>query len=528
MVPGEPPVAEWKHCRYGRYYGYCNLIIGRMVVQMEKYVFLVLFIVLMVAIGLYSKKKVNNVQDFFLGGRQMGPWISAFAYGTTYFSAVIFIGYAGKIGWGFGISATWIGIGNAVIGSYLAWVILAKRTRKMTHELNASTMPEFFEKRYDSKVMKIVTAVIIFVFLVPYSASVYQGLGYLFSRSFNVPFEYCMLAMAILTGAYLLLGGYVATAINDFIQGIIMVAGLVLMIFFILTNPAVGGITGGIAKLASTPDTGANLVKIFGGQPLNLLALVILTSFGTWGLPQMVHKFYAIKDDNAIKKATIVSTAFAALIAGGAYFIGAFGRLFLNNTVPEFNGKANFDMIIPQVLEKALPQSLLGIIIILVLSASMSTLSSLVLVSSSAISLDLMKGTIFPEMKKEKVMLTMRILCAVFVALSFIVAITPNAILTLMSFSWGTVAGAFLAPFLYGLYWKGTTKAGAWAGFIAGFGCSIGGTIYFGMNAKYAPNIGAAAMVFSLAVVPVVSMITARLPKAHIEKVFSGTTIAEN
>jgi len=487
-----------------------------------KYVFLALFVVIMISVGIISRKKVNNVQDFFLGGRKVGPWFAAFSYGTTYFSAVIFIGYAGKTGWGFGLSATWIGIGNAIIGSLLAWLVLAKRTRRMTRELNASTMPEFFEKRYGSKAMKIVTALIIFVFLVPYSASVYQGLSYLFERALGIPFIYCMMAMAVLTGIYIMLGGYIATAINDFIQGIIMLAGVVLMIYFILSNPAVGGLTGGIEKLSQIPDAGGDLVKVFGGQPLNLLALVILTSLGTWGLPQMVHKFYTIKDEDAIKKGTVISTVFATIIAGGAYFIGSFGRLFLNNELPTVNGKANFDMIIPQVLEKAIPDALMGIIVVLVLSASMSTLASLVLVSSSAISLDLIKGTFFSNMKKEKVMLLMRILCVLFVALSFIVAITPNAILTLMSFSWGTIAGAFLAAFLYGLYWIGPTKAGAWAGFITGFGCSIGGTLIYGMNAQYAPNIGAVAMLASLVVVPVVSHLTAKLPEEQLDKVFNG------
>jgi solute:Na+ symporter, SSS family len=489
---------------------------------MAKYVFLGLFIVLMVAIGLYSKRKINNVNDFFLGGRQMGPWISAFAYGTTYFSAVIFIGYAGKIGWGFGISSTWIGVGNAIIGSMLAWLILAKRTRRMTHELGASTMPEFFQKRYDSKAMKIVTAVIIFVFLIPYSASVYQGLGYLFGKTFNVRFEYCMLAMAALTGIYLLLGGYVATAINDFIQGIIMLAGMVLMVFFVLSHPAVGGLGEGLSRLSAIPKSGPGLVSVFSADPVNLLSLIILTSLGTWGLPQMVHKFYAIKDDNAIKKATIISTLFAAVIAAGAYFTGVFGRLFLDNTPPMLNGKVNFDMVVPMMMEKALPDAFMGIIIILVLSASMSTLSSLVLVSSSAISLDLIKGTLFPQMKNERVMLLMRSLCILFVALSYLVAVTPNAILTLMSFSWGTIAGAFLAPFLYGLYWKGTTKAGAWAGFATGFGTSIGCTVYFGMNAGKAPMIGAVAMLISLAAVPLVSLLTGKLPAVHVEKVFNG------
>ena len=500
---------EWKDGRIG----------------MIKYVFLCLFIAIMIGIGLFSKRKVNNVQDFFLGGRKMGPWLSAFAYGTTYFSAVIFIGYAGKIGWGFGISSTFIGIGNAIIGSLLAWMVLARKTRKMTHELNVSTMPEFFEKRYDSKAMKIVTALIIFIFLVPYSASVYQGLGYLFERTFGVPFVYCMAAMALLTAIYLLLGGYVATALNDFVQGIIMLLGVGFMIYFILSNPAVGGLGNGLKKLSEIPDVGPSLVSVFSAHPLNLLGLIILTSLGSWGLPQMVHKFYAIKDDDAVKKGTIISTIFALIIAGGAYFVGGFGRLFLDNTMPlGANGKPNADMIIPMVLEKALPEALIGIIIILVLSASMSTLSSLVLVSSSAISMDLIKGTIFPNMKKESMMLIMRIMCAVFVILSFLVAVTPNSILSLMSFSWGTVAGAFLAPFLYGLYWKGTTKAGAWAGFITGFSVAVVGAIIYKLDASKAPNIGALAMLLSLVAVPVVSLLTSKLPAKHVEKVFNGAT----
>jgi len=493
---------------------------------MLKYVFLSLFVVIMVVVGIITKRKINSVQDFFLGGRKMGPWLSAFAYGTTYFSAVIFIGYAGKIGWGFGISSTFIGIGNALIGSLLAWLVLAKRTRKMTHELNVSTMPAFFEKRYNSRAMKIVTALIIFIFLVPYSASVYQGLGYLFERTFGVPFVYCMAAMALLTGVYLLLGGYVATAVNDLIQGIIMLIGVALMLFFILSHPAVGGLSGGIQKLSGIPEVGPGLVSVFSSNPLNLIGLIILTSLGTWGLPQMVHKFYAIKDDRAVKTGTVISTVFALFIAGSAYFVGGFGRLFLNNAMPVgANGSPNPDMVMPMVLEQALPDSLIGIIVILVLSASMSTLSSLVLVSSSAISIDLVKGVLFPKIKNESTMLLMRILCGLFVVFSFMVAVTPNSILSLMSFSWGTIAGAFLAPFLYGLYWKKTTRAGAWSGFIAGFAISVAGAVITKMNASTAPNIGAVAMLASLAIVPVVSLLTAKLPEKNAGKVIDDAGI---
>jgi SSS family solute:Na+ symporter/sodium/proline symporter len=453
----------------------------------------------------------------------MGAWITAFSYGTSYFSAVIFIGYAGKIGWGFGISSIWIGIMNAVIGSLFAWKVLASRTRRMTHHLQTATMPEFFQARYDSKKMKIVSAILIFVFLLPYCASVYQGLGYLFEMVFNIPFMFAMLAMAVLTGIYLILGGYVATAINDLIQGCIMLVGVILMLFYVFTHPNVGGISEGIHKLSQIPEVGQGLASIFSGNPVGLLGLVVLTSFGVWGLPQMIHKFYTIKDEKAIKTGTIISTVFALVIGGGAYFTGAFGRLFLNNTLPVgANGSVNFDMIMPQVLTTALPEALLGIVVVLVLSASMSTLSSLVLVSSSAIAIDLVQGVMMPTIKKDKVMIIMRLLCVAFIAFSFLIAVTPNAIVALMALSWGTLAGCFLAPYLLGLYWKKTTRIGAWAGMLSGLATVlIAVAINGGIAGISMPNIGSLAMVISMIITLVVSLITPKYSQTFIDNIFN-------
>ena len=132
---------------------------------------LIVFFGIMLGVGLYCRKHATDVGGFVLGGRSVGPWLTAFAYGTSYFSAVIFIGYAGQFGWKFGVASTWIGIGNALIGSLLAWVILGRRTRLMSQHLDTSTMPEFFGKRFDSRALKIGASVIVFVFLVPYTAS---------------------------------------------------------------------------------------------------------------------------------------------------------------------------------------------------------------------------------------------------------------------------------------------------------------------------------------------------------------------
>ncbi|NLG38029.1 MAG: sodium/solute symporter [Clostridiales bacterium] len=484
-----------------------------------KYLLLAVYAAMLVVIALYTAKRNKTLNDFFLGGRNMGAWMSAFAYGTSYFSAVIFIGYAGKIGWGFGLAAVWIGIGNALIGSLLAWLVLGKRTRVITHRLNVATMPDFFEKRFNSRGLKILSAIIIFLFLVPYSASVYQGLSYLFEEVFNIPFLYCILGMAILTGVYLVIGGYLATAISDFVQGTIMLIGIVMVIFFVVRSPEVGGLSEGLSRLAQIDG---KLVSASGPPGwAQLLSLVFLTSLGSWGLPQMLHKFYAIRDEQAIRRGTVISTLFAIAVAGGAYFIGVFGRLFLSGVpVDPATGAANFDMIMPQVLATALNNvdALIGIVVVLVLSASMSTLSSLVLVSSSAISMDLVSGIMMPGMGEKKVHALMRILCGVFVVLSVMLAVFKlSTIVTLMSLSWGTISGAFLGPFVWGLYMKRATRAGAWAGMLAGLGTSIALNLF--APEMGAPMAGCFAMAASLVVTPLVSLVTKPLPAITVKPV---------
>ena len=291
-----------------------------------KIALLIIFFAVMIAVGLIARRQATDVNGFVLGGRSVGPWLTAFAYGTSYFSAVVFIGYAGQFGWKYGLSSTWVGLGNAFIGSLLAWAIMGRRTRVMTHHLDAKTMPEFFGKRYESKSLRISASAIAFVFLIPYTASVYKGLSTLFGLAFNIDYRWCVIAMAILTAVYVILGGYMATAINDFIQGIIMLAGICAVIVAVLKGQ--GGFLAAIQKLSQIPvdtqNTTAALqnmagpfVSFFGPDPINLLGVVILTSLGTWGLPQMVGKFYAIKSEKAVKTGTIVSTFFAVIISGG-------------------------------------------------------------------------------------------------------------------------------------------------------------------------------------------------------------------
>jgi len=492
--------------------------------MITKILFLLIFFGIMIAVGLYSRKHATNVNDFVLGGRTVGPWLTAFAYGTSYFSAVIFVGYAGQFGYKYGLSATWIGIGNAIIGSLLAWVILGRRTRVMTKHLSAATMPDYFGKRYDSNALRIGASAIAFIFLIPYTASVYNGLSRLFGMAFNIPYAVCVIAMAALTGVYVVLGGYMATAINDFIQGIIMLFGIVAVIVAVLNGQ--GGFYEAVMKLSEiesdvplTMGQKGVFASFFGPDLPNLIGVVILTSLGTWGLPQMVHKFYAIKDEKSIKSGTIISTFFAIIVAGGCYYLGGYARLFDTPAIYTEEGSIIYDAIVPSMLS-TLPDILVGVVIVLVLSASMSTLSSLVLTSSSTLTLDLIKDNVIKDMDEKKQLLCMRILLVFFIAISVIIAMDPPTFIAqLMGISWGALAGAFLAPFLYGLYWKGVTKASVWASFIVGVGITVA-NMFFKFIASPI-NAGAIAMIAGLIVVPVVSWLTPKMDSKKTDSIFS-------
>lgn len=503
---------------------------------------LVIYIIVMLGIGIYTSRKTKSVSDFVLGGRGVGSWLTAFAYGTSYFSAVVFIGYAGQFGWSYGISATWIGIGNAILGSALAWIVLGKRTRMMTKHLNAKTMPEYFEKRFDSKGLKIAAALIVFVFLIPYTASVYNGLSRLFAMALGLESEFSykmiIVAMALITAVYVILGGYAATALNDFVQGIVMLIGIAAVVICVINGQ--GGWSEAVSKMAeieTAPGESGAFASIFGPDPINLIGVIILTSLGTWGLPQMVHKFYAIKDNDAIKKGTIISTVFALVVAGGSYLMGGFDRLY--NTVAEGEAPV-FDSMVPTMLEKALPDLLIGLVVVLVLSASMSTLSSLVLTSSSTLTIDFVKPKLKKENEKSE-MLIMRIFIAVFLLISVVIAFNKNAsITTLMSYSWGALAGAFLGPFMFGLFSKKATKAAVWTSFILGIGITVLHMFFIGfglfpeiksyvaglcpLNLASPINLGAIVMILSIIIVPIVSIFTRKSDSKYVDDVFKCYT----
>lgn len=501
-----------------------------------KIILTIIFLALMVGVGLYSRKQANSVDGFVLGGRSVGPWLTAFAYGTSYFSAVVFVGYAGQFGWKYGLSSTWIGVGNALIGSLLAWIVLGRRTKLMTQHIDSRTMPDFFGTRYASQGLRVVASIIAFVFLIPYTAGVYKGISTLFEMGFGIPYEYCAIIMAVLTAVYVILGGYKATAMNDFIQGIIMLFGIVIVIAAVLGTK--GGLFNAFQQMSQLPsdaDTSVNggFASLLGPDPWNLLGVVILTSLGTWGLPQMVGKFYSITDESAIHRGTVISTVFALIVAGGCYFLGGFGRLFgMPPVLP--SGKLDFDSIVPSMLA-TLPDVIIALVVLLVLSASMSTLASLVLTSSSTMTLDLIyrdkksmpgeveEGEINDEVAEKiehRKVVVMRVLIVFFIVISLLIALNPPTFIAqLMGISWGALAGAFLAPFMLGLYWRGVTTASVWACFIWGVGITVVNML--AGNPINPVNCGAIAMLGGFPVVWLVSLFTRKLNKTFVDEIFN-------
>ena len=514
--------------------------------MLVKILLTVIFLAVTVYVGLYSGKQANNVDGFVLGGRSVGPWLSAFAFGTSYFSAVVFVGYAGQFGWKYGLASSWIGIGNAIIGSLLAWLILGRRTKLMTQHIKSRTMPDFFGTRFSNQGLRIAASIIAFVFLIPYTAGVYSGISKLFDMGFGIPYEYCIIIMALLTAVYVILGGYKATAINDFIQGIVMLGGIIAVIAVVLNSQ--GGFTEAFQKMKEAVPTAHDLenplykdfqpgdfASWWGPNAMSLLGVVVLTSLGTWGLPQMVGKFYSITDESAIKRGTIISTIFAFVVAGGCYFLGGFGRLFGEPAWNEARHNYKFDDIIPTMLDTAVNSDLLiGLVMVLVLSASMSTLASLVLTSSSTMTLDLIyrdkragvdevKGGEIDDEVAEKIerrkVVIMRVLIVFFIVISVLIALNPPTFIAqLMGISWGALAGAFLAPFLLGLYWRGVTTASVWACFIWGVGFTVVNML---MGNPINPiDCGAIAMVGGFPVVLLVSLFTKKLPQAKLDSIW--------
>jgi SSS family solute:Na+ symporter/sodium/proline symporter len=459
---------------------------------------------MIIAIGVIGLRRTRTFGDFFLAGGKVGPWLTAFSYGAAYFSAVLFIGFAGKVGWSFGYSGLWIALGNALVGVLAVWWLLGPKVKDMSNQLGIATMSEYFEKRYHSKFLKVFSSVVVFVFFIPYSAAVFIGLSYLFKANFNMKYVLALVFMGVFTAVYLVLGGYKSMTMVDIVFGIIMVTGAVILSLYTIDRG--GGLSGVSASLSAIQP---GLIKAVGPPGLwPLFCLVFITSVAPWGMPQLVQKFYAIKDKQSIRTGMIASTLFALVFTSAAYFIGASTRVFLTpgkNPSAFVDGRPVFDALIPELIARVIPASLSIFILLLILSASMSTLAAVVLISGSSLTKDLYSGFINRSASEKRLTLLMRLSTGFFILLSVILAyFKPATIVAIMSLTLGAVGSVFLGPFVWGLFWKRTNKIGAISSSLLGFLTCL--VLYLtGMSPPEASCIG---MIVSLVVAPVMSLLT--------------------
>lgn len=466
-----------------------------------KVIVVALYALMVIIVGIMGLKKTRSFNDYFLGGGNVGPWMSAFSYGTAYFSAVLFIGFAGKIGWDFGLSGLWIAFFNAFVGVLGVWAIFGWRIKKMSSEYGVSTLSEFLEKRYNSRLFKLLSSIVIFVFMIPYSAAVFMGLSYLFTSNFGIDYVYALLFMGTLTAIYLALGGYKSMAMIDMIFGLIMTAGVIILYFSTLKEG------GGLINIAdSLREIQPKLTSIVGPPGFwPLFSLIFLTSIAPFAMPQLVQKFYAIRDKSSVRTGMIASTFFAILIGGVAYFIGSTTRIFLTpSTTPAAftDGIPIFDRLMPELLTNVIPEALSVVILLLILSASMSTLASLVLISSSSFSKDFWAGFVNKNISDQSLTRLMRIMSSFFVSLSVLLAyMNFDSIVAILGVSWGAIGSFFLGPFVWGLLNKKVNRFGALSSGIIGLTICL--ALYFA--GVPSPQAGTIGMISSLFINPVFS-----------------------
>ena len=399
----------------------------------------------------------------------------------------------------------------------LAWLVLANRTREVTRRLEIKSMPQLFEKRFGSQAMKTFCTAVIFIFLVPYSASVYKGLTSVCSVLLGVNENICMIIIAVAAILIVILGGYGATLKADVVQGAVMLIGVILLIIAVMRSEIVGGFSDGIKAITQKTEE----LGLTASSHIGLWATVLMTSFGTWGLPQMVHKYYGIKDEREVKRGTVISTLFCLVVAGGGYFIGSLARLFFDSLdeIPGA-GAGKTDYLVPNMLAMSdISEVLIGVILVLLIAASVSTLASVTITASSTLTMDFIKAKIARNMDDIKTAMVTRIMCVIFVVMSYFIANSNTPILDMMSYSWGIISGSFLAPYMISLYWKKLNKAGAWAGVLGGFFTALPPVIcklflpeislpVFGAIKDMGPHFACLAMVISFALCFAVSAVT--------------------
>ena len=437
---------------------------------------IVLYLALMVGIGAWYSKKNKNTDDFYLGGRKLGPLVTAMSAEASDMSSYLLMGLPG-LAVVYGIAeASWTAIGLAV-GTYVNWLLVAKRIRLYSHKINAVTIPEFFAKRFhdNAKVLSLIAALIIIIFFVPYTASGFSACGKLFSSLFGVDYQIAMIISAVVIVLYTTLGGFSAASTTDLIQSIVMTVALFVVVGFGVSQA--GGVHAVLENasqlpayfsLTSTGD-GAGGTTPYGGLTI---VSTLAWGLGYFGMPHILLRFMAIEDSKKLKTSRRIASVWVVISMAVAIFIGTVGVGMIGAGV--LDGGFDGERVIIEISKLLstygiFPALVAGVILSGILAATMSTADSQLLAASSSASQDIFISFFKVKLSQKKAMLIARASVVLISVIGVIIALDENSsIFRVVSFAWAGFGAAFGPLVLFSLFWKRTNKAGAVAGMVTG------------------------------------------------------------
>lgn len=404
----------------------------------------VAYMAVMVWVGAWTRRKVKSAEGFAIGGRSIGPWVTALSFVAAYFSSVVIIG-GGAFGYRFGMATVWIAAANVLIGAFLAWVLLGKRIRVQSQRLGAVTISELFHRRYQSRAVGVFSAAVIAVFLIVYNLSVLKGMANTLEGMIQIPYW----AGVVLAGAvmifYVALGGYFAVVWTGFIQAWFMLLGLLLLLRYTLMK--LGGFTGIHDRLASIDSGYVGTPGVWGWA--GLISFAMIVSLGVWGMPQLMIRFYSIKDTRVLRSGTVLATI-GACMALIPYFVGAASRIEL----PDLRTP---DLAIPTLTQRFLPPWAAAVFLSGVMAAGMSTFSGVLIIISTSAVRDVWVQGLRRHLSDAAEVRAGRYVALTVGVVAVLMALKPPAlILVLTAFSWAVIASVTLWPLLLGLYWRRT------------------------------------------------------------------------
>ena len=519
--------------------------------QIQILIAMIIYMAAVVGIGIFYAKRANkSSEQYFLGGRSFGPWVTAMSAEASDMSGWLLMGLPGVAYWCGLADAAWTAIGLA-IGTYLNWLIVSKRLRRYSIRANnAITLPEFFSNRFreKNKIVMSISAIFILVFFTVYASSCFVTCGKLFSSLFGLPYEWMMILGALFVIAYTLIGGFLAESASDFMQSIVMIIALTVVV--IIGTVQAGGIGAVIENAKNIPGfleffsiaspslDGDGLQQVVNGSPVfgeaGSYGLLTICSTMAWGLgyfgmPQVLLRFMAIRKESELKSSRRIAMIWVCISLAVAVFIGIMGRqLFPTEHLTNGDAENIFITITTSVFDTGLLPLLAGFIMAGILAATISSSDSYLLIAASSVSKNIYQGVFKKNASDKQVMWVSRITLLIIAIIAAVIALDSDSVIfKIVSFAWAGFGATFGPIMLFSLFWKRTTRAGAIAGMVGGAG------MVFLWKLAIRPLGGAwniyellPAFIFSAIVIVVVSLLTEK-PSAEIEADFEAVKSGE-